>query len=627
MAEPGTDAAAGCPEFSELWRKISEGDHSKRQSRRGAEQMAVTATAPGWKGLQSPRFRGGSRFPGSNNAESPGDVEASQDIFWDGASPTQTGSGNMNTRAVEISEIVNRIAPKNIKPKVTESSLLHWIDDGAMPCTPDIPKPRVRKRSSRQSSVEDLMKLAKQFDKNMQQDEETSVKLNTVTCKLHESINASENNLKDPKCPSSSEQAEAELRALFDSSTQGVSGRLSEDSVSSQDRKDQPETFAFAVLKQLEPKPPEKHSTDNLVNFEDDWDNDDLLNDSLILALTQDPNDPLDVNPKMSAKSHTNTKKIVSVFHPTKNMDPAQKPFDNLCKTSFSSLQKLCPKPKTTNRSTFKLEPNPHFQSRLDEEASKSSFTVIQSKSKGTEQRPTIIKTISNPLPDKVTNKVTFFSQASPVKDISDSLWDDGEDDVLLYQLCDTVERISNSQLKEAIPKHCEETPKGPIERYQNSTDLLQVNTEFSGSSGVSANRRSSGSFVRSNSLPVTTCKTGEWNIPLKGADHKSKTSQSYPGGQVGVEKFKHGRNFSRAFQAESGNVDMKPHTVTTRLPQNSKFHNTPFKRTVSDAAITSNKVFVTSQTTGKCSAAEIERKKQEALARRRLRMQNALKP
>ncbi|MEQ2208567.1 hypothetical protein XENOCAPTIV_006545, partial [Xenoophorus captivus] len=385
------------------------------------------------------------------------------------------------------------------------------------------------------------------------------------------------------------------------------------------DRKDQPETFAFSVLKQLEPKPPEKHSTDNLVNFEDDWDNDDLLNDSLILALTQDPNDPLDVNPKMSAKSHTNTKKIVSVFHPTKNMDPAQKPLDNLCKTSFSSLQKLCPKPKTTNRSTFKLEPNPHFQSRLDKDASKSSFTVIQPKSKSTEQRPAIIKTISNPLPDKVTNKVTFFSQASPVKDISDSLWDDGEDDALLYQVCDTVERISNSQLMEASPKHCEETPKGPTERHQNCTDLLQVKTEFFGSSGVSANRRSSGSFVRSNSLPVTTCKTGEWNIPLKGANHKSGTSQSYPAGQVGVEKFKHGRDFSRAFQAESGNVDMKPHTVTTRLPQNSKFHNTPFKRTVSDAAITSNK--------GKCSAAEIERKKQEALARRRLRMQNTLKP
>ncbi|KAM4729185.1 uncharacterized protein etaa1b [Anableps anableps] len=632
MSEPGTAAAAGSPEFSEQWRKISEADRIKNPARRGAQQMPAPAASTGRSDLQSPRLRGSSSSLGSCTTESPGDVEASQDIFWDATSPTQTGSGNKNIRAVEISDIVNRIAPKNIKPKVTESSLLHWIDDGAIPCTPDVPKQQVRKRSSRQNSVEDLLKLAKQFDKNMQQDEETSVQLNSVGGKLHEAVNTSANNVTEPKCPSSSEQVEAELRALFDSSTQGVSGRLSETSVSSQDRKDQPETSAFTDCRQFEPKPADKRSTNNLVDFDDDWDNDDLLNDSLILALTQDPNSPLDANPKTSTKSHahTNTKELASALQSTTNMDLAHKPLEKICKTSFSSLQELCPKPKTTNRSTFKLEPNPHFQTSLRKEASKSGFTVIQPKSKSTEQKAATKKTVSNPQPDKVTNGATFFLQTSAVKDVSDSLWDDGDDDALLYQVCDSVERISSSQPNQVTPKNCEKPPpKGPVGRQQNTTDL-QVNAESSESSGVSSNRRSSGSFIRSNSLLVTTCETRNyrgWNIPLKGGDHKSGISQSFPGSQVGLGTFNHGGNISRGFQAESGNVDMKPHTATARVPQNSRSQHAAFKRNVSDSAIISNKVFVTSQTTGKCSAAEIERKKQEALARRRLRMQNASKP
>lgn len=43
-------AAAGSPEFSELWRKISEVDRNTRQTRRGTEQMAAAATSPGWNG-------------------------------------------------------------------------------------------------------------------------------------------------------------------------------------------------------------------------------------------------------------------------------------------------------------------------------------------------------------------------------------------------------------------------------------------------------------------------------------------------------------------------------------------------------------------------------------------------
>ncbi|XP_023183842.1 uncharacterized protein LOC102216876 isoform X1 [Xiphophorus maculatus] len=627
MSEPGAEAAAGSPEFFELWRNISEVDRGKQQARKGTQQMLPTATSPGCNGeeeegfrttseltpvrtdLRSPRLPGSSRsrFLGSNVTESPGDVEASQDIFWDATSPTHAGRRNKNTRAVKISDIANRIAPKNIKPKVTESSLLHWMDDGAIPCTPDVPKQRARKR---QSNVKDLLSLANLFDKTMQQDQETSVQQDTVTSKLRGTADVSENNVKEPRCPSLSEQAEAELRALFDSSTQGISGRLSEGSVSSQDRQDLVETFAFIDQRQSEPKSADKHSTNNLVDFEDDWDNDDLLNDSLILALTQDPSNP----PKTLAKSHTNTTELASALQSTSNKKP-----ENPCKTSFCLLQDLCPKTKTRNRSTFKLESNPHFQTMLDKEAAKFGSTAIQPKSKSTEQKHATTKTDSNPQCEKVTNGAKFFLQASSVKDVSDSLWDDGDDDALLYQVCASVERVSNSQPDEASLKLCEgQKSKGPVDGRQNMRDR-HVSAESSGSSGVGANRRSSGSFIRSHSLPLTSCKTGNyqgWNIPLKGGNNKSGISQRFLGSQVDP-----GGDFSH------GNVAMKPHPAMTRVAQNSMSQHAAFKRNVSDSAIINNKVFVSSQTAGKCSAAEIERKKQEALARRRLRMQNASKP
>ncbi|XP_061600877.1 ewing's tumor-associated antigen 1 homolog [Cololabis saira] len=610
MSDPRTRAAAG--EFSELWSSVSK--HYKPPG---------TAVSPCRTDLQSPRSRGDSRCFGFINGDSPGDTEVSQDIFWDSTSPT--GLGKRNTRVVEISEIVNRIAPKNITPKEKESSLLQWIDDGIIPYTPEIQKSRVRKRSSRQSSVEDLMKLARQFDKNMQQDEEASQHLNIVNNNLCEPVKTSEAKLTDAAfssdgkgldCPSPSEQVEAELNALFDCSTQGVSGRLSEGSVFSQEIKDRTGNSASAEnqIKELNTC---SNTTNNGNDYDDDWENDDLLNDSFVLEATQNPDVHLSDSLKTTSpsKNKANTTQFTSVFKQSTNTDSSLQLSDPHSKTRCSTLQELCPKPKTTNRSTFKLAPNPHLQPKMTEEVSKPGFTVIQPKSK--------MSATTKPCSKSQDRKETGSQAASYlkppfVKDVSNSSWDDGDDDdALLYQVCDRVEKISNSQPRQTSSSNYHENHNFATGRQQPLDNR-----------DASAKRQPSHAFVRCNSLPETSCETGNykgWNIPMKGSNNKSRMSQSFPGSRVDLATFGQCRDSSGNVQAGDSNVEGKVHTVVASAPQ--KSHLSTFKRNLSDSAIISNKVFVTSQKTGKCSAAEIERKKQEALARRRLRMQSSSKP
>ncbi|XP_035519948.1 ewing's tumor-associated antigen 1 [Morone saxatilis] len=654
------DPAATTADFTDLWRSVSKLGHSKIQDAKTGKQMPGSTTSPVCKDLQSPMRRGCSRYLGLHNGDSPGDVEPTQDIFWDPTSPTPANTGHRNTRVVEISDIVNRIAPKEVKRKGTESPLLQWIGDSAVPCTPYVPKPRARKKSSRQSSVEDLMKLARQFDKNMQRDRETSELLNAVNNNLNERGNTSKtkltetsfpSNVKDLKCPSASDPVEAELHALFDCSTQRVSGRLSQGSSASacsQEIKDQPLTSTSAEPRQSELKSadesgPATHpaeekgscgfSANNCDDFDDDWENDDLLNDSFVLAMTQNLDHQHDTNPKTTVQSNTkaNTTQFTSGCKPTANSHSAHQPSNVNSKPSCSALQELCPKPKTTNRSTFKLGPHPHFQPKAAaKEVFNSSFTVIQPKPHMSEQKFATTKTQSTPQPDNISNaqKETCVA-ADSVKDISDSLWDDG-DDALLYQVCDSVERISNSQPQQVSASSCQKNRDIDVDRERKTTAPLPIDTAWSMNAAASANRQSPCAFVRSNSLPGTSCEAVNfqgWNIPMKGASNKSRMSQSLPGSRMSLGTFSQCKDFSGTFQAGKAPMDVKPHTVTARTPQNSKSHHTAFKRNVSDSAVISNKVFVTSQMTGKCSAAEIERKKQEALARRRLRMQNASKP
>lgn len=413
----------------------------------------------------------------------------------------------------------------------------------------------------RQNTVEDLVKLARQFDKNMQDreslegvhndnnnfDNSLSDRPNTSKPKLR-----SADKMKDLQCSSSSDRVEEELQTLFNCSTQKVSGRLSQaSSACSQDVKDKPAAAHLVEARQSRPKPSttsvpaagvEATALGSNNDFDDDWENDDLLNDPLLLEITQNTPRLLDES-KTTLQSNTNaeTHQSCSGFQLTTKTVCARQPSAAHSKLTCSALQELCHKPKTTNRSTFKLEPNPHFQAKNPSKPKPQ----IALKNWAT-------KTLGQP--DKTTDsKSDTCDAADSIQAISDSLWDDGDDDTLLYQVCDTVERISNTPV--------------PIDTVTSSTK-----------------REAPRTFVRSNSFPATSggaVNYRGWDVPVKGANNKSQMSQSLPGSHVVLGTFNQSRDSSGKFQTAS---DAKACMVTA------KTSHTSFKRNFSDSAVTSNK-------------------------------------
>uniref|UniRef100_A0A8D0L4N0 ETAA1 activator of ATR kinase n=1 Tax=Sphenodon punctatus TaxID=8508 RepID=A0A8D0L4N0_SPHPU len=192
------------------------------------------------------------------------ETDAQQGIFWDPHSPVAHKLGNERRKPpasscmVEISEIVNRIAPQDEKPACCEGSLLGtWIGEDAIPCTPGGVKVRARTKINGtkglqiKSTEEELMKLAKQFDENMgeleafqeQDDHQEDAQMQNLQSFLDEVPETDTAMSLKPViqstcvpasdcCPPSSKsvdlEAEAALDALFDSSTQNISGRLSQ---------------------------------------------------------------------------------------------------------------------------------------------------------------------------------------------------------------------------------------------------------------------------------------------------------------------------------------------------------------------------------------------------------------
>uniref|UniRef100_A0AAR2KE27 ETAA1 activator of ATR kinase b n=1 Tax=Pygocentrus nattereri TaxID=42514 RepID=A0AAR2KE27_PYGNA len=559
--------------------------------------------------LETPKRQSRNRFNGCSTGDSPSEADALQDIIWDPASPTPVWNGKgagEGVRVVEISDIVNRIAPKvSIDFPVDKDLVLQWIGDSAIPCTPEIQQPRVRRISARRQSnnVEDLMKLAKQFDINMtRQDEERQLEnkgRNTEgSNKLDRSI--ASHSVLDGIEPSGAKHFpvpakpevlshEEELHALFDGPTQYLSGRLSPPSVNGS-QESRTESAA------LDAKKPDTAGSKNFPEdaaqvpksvFDDDWDNDDLLNDSFVLEMTQ--------NPDLSCSCPKKTGSVMSSKCEPTNVasssgSGSRASFSPLLLSSNSNrYTRTLSKAPYTNPSTFRPQPVAPVNTGIAQQLPKTSPDPAKmERSENNQAEAQIFPCKRGPVSDfdrtkreikgivgaKKSDSLTGTS-GKDFKTLDWGVWGDGDDD-LLYQACDDVERISASQ----------------EEQKQNSCADFQSNKP-----------------TKAPSSKDTTCFSNNF------VNDNTQPGQPREPSQVT-------RIFGRSHSIPAAlNPQWTIHEVSTHSQSaESTFHHSTFKRHQSDPVPLAQPVV-------KCTAAEIERKKQEAIARRRFRLQTNQNP
>uniref|UniRef100_A0A3P8UNG0 Ewing's tumor-associated antigen 1-like n=1 Tax=Cynoglossus semilaevis TaxID=244447 RepID=A0A3P8UNG0_CYNSE len=453
----------------------------------------------------------GSKASADLTGESPhSDSDFHHDIIWDAASPSPNRLGEFSTAAVNISEIVSRIAPKHGRPEVTESTLQQWLGDSfAIPCTPDVQTPKPRKKSprwvqSKHNHVDDLLKLAKQFDFNMFcRDEEGAdihhqkslelvsediMNFEMTTVLPVTSINSRSQD--DARNVIVNEPADEDIDFLFDGPTQRLSGNLTPVPLS-QDPLVKPDSGLCG-------KTPSAGISSNgsVANdkFEDDWENDDLLDDSLVFEMTQNPQ-------KFISPKYCSTQK-------PPGGDTAHS------KLALSTVKKT----NVQRRTSFKLESNHHtregtfqtdshlkmlkkdsllsqFSSDVNVQVSKTSRSnsqtphlpasnVLDSKS-GTNSalmttNPSLQKACDTGSAQLATTGLSdFLDDDLDAIFASDLAWDDPTDDNLLCEMSEDVEnniqRSENGTAKQSLPNKraplqpanyqslpSKVTPKGP---------------------------------------------------------------------------------------------------------------------------------------------------------------------
>uniref|UniRef100_A0A8C3G0E3 ETAA1 activator of ATR kinase n=1 Tax=Cyclopterus lumpus TaxID=8103 RepID=A0A8C3G0E3_CYCLU len=556
-----------------------------------------------------PRPRAGAGF----SAESPNnDSDFQQDIIWDATSPSPNGPGKLPGFSPErFSE-----ALPHGRPTVAEPTLQQWIgDSAAIPCTPDAQGPKPKKKSP-PNGVDDLLKLAKQFDFNMfRREEEEEVDDRRSPELLSEDVSDSENaDRSDASFPASRRPAakapngtderfrmEDDLDFLFDGPTQRLSGSLSQPSQvkpASREAAGKP------------PAPSASHGATSGVStsgvstsgvstaakdeFEDDWENDDLLNDSLVLAMTQDPQ-------SFAAPRHSSTQKPLGQVRPRRE-SPASVVQDNV-----------------RQRATFKLEPNLNFSfqriqtnPKVDHGSKAAVKDAQRNRFSPTQRTSDAVKPVPQkpPVPQRASDATAWNTSARsfptepasapsrgeatdlPDEDLSaffspDPVWDDPADDDLLCEMCEDVE----NQLQSAENVSAGRAPPGGRASQPRASPPPSSNRQPDDRQPFDPKKQTAASLA---------CAAGR---PAGG---------SWTGGSVaaGQKTLRGPRAAPRGRRAKTSSPSRSQTTRFLRRPATVRAERAP--------DLLKPPVFC------KCSAAEIEQKKQLAMERRRRRLQDA---
>ncbi|XP_017320135.1 ewing's tumor-associated antigen 1 isoform X2 [Ictalurus punctatus] len=561
------------------------------------------------KDVGTQKHRSRIRFNGCSSGDSQSEAEALQDIIWDPASPPPVRNGKgaaESVRVVEISEIVNRIAPNS----VDKDSVLQWIGDTAVPCTPEIQQPRVRRCSARRQSnnVEDLMKLAKQFDLNMTRQHKERIleslqNSGGTNCKdLHKLNKLTATHPESQSNGASAGEAkglshEEELHALFDGPTQYLSGRLSPPSPNCSQESRTEKTATHGM------RPTTSDSKNLLYDaqvskpaFDDDWENDDLLSDLFVLEVTQNPWNMSSCTAKTSSQIGSAASIKCEPIMVASSSESSTRAGLPQCHQITSYYTRFSSK-ISTSLSTFRSD-DP-VQSVAIKQLPKTSPDSIN-----TDRKQKIVMTNVDP-----GAKDLASSAVASGKDLV-SVWgeddddDDDDDDDLLYQACHDLEQISSSQEQQK--------DKNITKPLCSSPEVLPTIT--TSSSSMSRNSRTVQSQdPMSYKQPVCVFSCSH-SIPGASGVHGNKQNlyESASASQVNDDP----KNSRQQYHF----TQLSPQPVTGLSGENS--HYSIFKRHQSDPGALRNKVFIAAQPAVKCSAAEIERKKQEAIARRKLRLQ-----